>query len=551
MMDNEFGNKISAEYYSFLRKYTKTTYQDTKLLGKYYTDFSVADDIVNTIDLQIINKNDYADIKIIDPFCGDGRLVLLLLKKMVNSGKILQWSKILITLWEIDSNALKIAEKSILEYCQANSINYEINLRNCDAFVEYRNFESQYDICITNPPWCLLKPQKTIDSCDVKIYRNILEQYDMYIKEILPMSQPSSKFGKWGTNLARCGIEVALRLINEKGICGIVSPASLFNDQVSVKLRKWIFNKFNILKLCYYPAELKLYGKADIASVTAIFKRGLQNKRIPIHTYDNFKKCTEEFLGTSELKFIQNHNYAIPLKTGIDSIEVMIKLERLPSVKDYCERVGLSFTRELDETRIKEKLTSNGNFKFVKGYMVDRYIFKDDNLYLNEELVSIPTTANLYKLVWRDVSRDSQVRRIKAMILPPGYVCGNSLGVIVGSKEQLPYMKTLLAVMNSIIFEYQARSMLVSNHVSVGIIKKIKLPSFTINYKLVDLVNCQLKGENEKQEIELLVTKLYGVSVEEYKRVLRIFKFSKDEIASLLERYIEIKKNNKEINYDK
>ena len=305
-----------------------------------------------------------------------------------------------------------------------------------------------------------------------------------------------------------------------------------------------------MLKLCYYSAELKLYGKADIASVTAIFKRGLQNNRVTIHTYDDMKEYKEEFLGTTELNFIQNHNYAIPLKTGIDSIDVIMRLEKLPSVKEYCEKVGLSFTRELDETRIKEKLTLNGNFKFAKGYMVDRYTFKDDNLYLNEELVSVPTTANLYKLVWRDVSRDSQVRRIKAMILPPGYVCGNSLGVIVGHKEQLPYMKTLLAVMNSIIFEYQARSLLVSNHVSAGIIKKIKIPSLTINNELVDLVDSQLKGDNKKQELELLVTKLYGISVDEYKRVLRVFKFSKDEIASLLEGYQYIK-NNEEINHDK
>lgn len=540
IMENKIGNRISAEYYSFLKKYTRTTYQDTKLLGKYYTDCSVATDLVDTI-AQHINNSDGTDLKIIDPFCGDGRLILLLLKNMVNSGKISQWRKILITLWEIDHDVLEIARKSISEYCQAYSVNYELNLKNCDAFVKYGNVESHYDVCVTNPPWCLLKPQKTIDNSDVEMYRNILEQYDMYIKEILPISQPSSKFGKWGTNLARCGIEVALRLIDGKGICGIVSPASLFNDQVSMKLREWIFNNFNMLKLCYYPAELKLYGKADIASVTAIFKRGLQNNRVTIHTYDDLKEYKEEFLGTTELKFIQNHNYAIPLKTGMDSIGVIMRLEKLPSVKEYCEKVGLSFTRELDETRIKEKLTSNGNFKFAKGYMIDRYTFKDDNLYLNEELVSVPTTANSYKLVWRDVSRDSQVRRIKAVILPPGYVCGNSLGVIVGHKEQLPYMKTLLAMMNSIIFEYQARSMLVSNHVSAGIIKKIKIPSLTINNELLDLVDSQLKGDNKNQELELLVTKLYGISVDEYKRILRVFKFSKDEITSLLEGYQHIK----------
>ena len=94
--------------------------------------------------------------------------------------------------------------------------------------------------------------------------------------------------------------------------------------------------------------------------------------------------------------------------------------------------------------------------------MVDRYSFVGDGLFLNENIVQAPDSTNMYKIVWRDVSRDSQVRRIKATLLPPGYICGNSLGVIYGKEDALPYMKMLLAIMNSLIYEFQARSLLVA-----------------------------------------------------------------------------------------
>lgn len=50
------------------------------------------------------------------------------------------------------------------------------------------------------------------------------------MKKEFVILQPSIKFGKWGTNLVRCRIEVALRLIKVAGVCGIVSPVSLLND---------------------------------------------------------------------------------------------------------------------------------------------------------------------------------------------------------------------------------------------------------------------------------------------------------------------------------
>ena len=84
--------------------------------------------------------------------------------------------------------------------------------------------------------WCLTLNRDKINiyiGTNSLPYRVAIEKYDGFMKSEFPISQPSRKFGKWGTNLARCGTEVALRTIKFSGVCGIVSPASLFNDQVS------------------------------------------------------------------------------------------------------------------------------------------------------------------------------------------------------------------------------------------------------------------------------------------------------------------------------
>lgn len=193
----------------------------------------------------------------------------------------------------------------------------------------------------------------------------------------------------------------------------------------------------------------------------------------------------------------------------------------------------------MDETRVKEKLLPTGKIEFAKGYMVDRYSFTSDQLFLNEEMVIPPPSSSMSKVVWRDVSRDSQVRRIKATLLPPGFICGNSLGVVYGDESAIFSLKMLLAIMNSMIFEYQARSMLVSNHVSAGIVKQIRVPRPSVDMDIIELVDKQLAGEDVEDAIELAVAHLYNLSADEYEIILDSFKLEQEKRTNIVRQYRE------------
>ena len=166
--------------------------------------------------------------------------------------------------------------------------------------------------------------------------------------------------------------------------------------------------------------------------------------------------------------------------------------------------------------------------------MVERYQFNEDGLYLNEEKVCPPITVDGWKLVWRDVSRNSQKRRIKATILNPGCIVGNSLGAICNMNEaENTFLFSLLAVMNSIVFEFQARGQLVSNHVSAGVIKQLRIPVQMDDERLQELVCNNMKTNKLEWEIEIRVAQLYGISREQFLNIISRFEFSREELDEL------------------
>lgn len=528
---------FSNQYYDFVDSFAKSDFESSKILGKYYTEVSIAESMIKELLIQYKLPDNTTTIRVIDPYCGDGRLIKILLLQAVKLDKYRKKSYEIVV-WDIDVDALKKAEGSLSELIEKLGIEASVRAEKVDAYVMYSMEEDSFNICVTNPPWGLLKPQKIFNErCtqqEIEEYKKSIALYDEYMKNEFPLSQPTKKFGKWGTNLARTGVEVALKLVSSDGICGIVSPASLFNDQVSVPLRRWIFERHDVHSICYYPAELKLFGTADVSSVTAVIAKNKEGKLPYIKIYRNSIEYESKQLLKEDLDCLKRNQYSLPLGSGFAAIELYRHLEELPTVHDFCKKHHFVFVRELDETRVSEKLCTDGKIVFAKGYMVDRYQFNEDGLYLNEEKFCPPITVDGWKLVWRDVSRNSQKRRIKATILKPRCIAGNSLGAICNmNEEENIFLFSLLAVINSIVFEFQARGQLVSNHVSAGVLKQLRIPLQMDDERLQELVCNHMRTNKLEWEIEIYVAKLYGISREQFLNIINMFEFSEEELSRL------------------
>lgn len=528
-------------------EFAASEFEKIKILGQFYTNTGVAKKMVS----EVMDNFDYnickSEIRIIDPFCGDGRLLVLLIEMFAERG--LQDKVLSITIWDVDEKSLQISVENIDKAAHKYGMHVNLTAENVDTYVAYSELIGEFDICITNPPWGIMKPQKILNgkhqASEIEKYKLAITTYDSYMKEEFSVSQPTSKFGKWGTNLSRCGIEVALQLIRRQGICGIVSPASLLSDQVSEPLRKWIFENYRINKINYYTAEAKLYGTADTSSITAVVLNDKSIEKIKVDTFDKNLNSVSHFIEGDEYDFIREKGYIFPFEIGIDMIPILMKLEEMQQLDGYCKKWNLKFIREIDETRIQEKLQDSGDIIFIKGYMVDRYQYKITPLqYINPSYVKIPESVNYSKIVWRDVARNSSKRRVKATIIPSKFMVGNSLGAAYIEPEDTDKLKTLLVVMNSFVFELQARALLVTNHVSAGVIKKLKLPDLDrICDYIAEMYDSFInKNDVTEEDLECIVAKAYNLSLEEFSKVLTAFTLTSKEVKSLInhaKKYLE------------
>ena len=129
-------HELSEEYYQFVDAFTQTDFEDEKILGKFYTDSDIAASMMRVLSQYYVYDTFSSELRIIDPFCGDGRLIISLLSELRKSKRILS-KRLLISIWDIDINAVNTAKCEIAQFCESAGLKYELDARQADAFVEY------------------------------------------------------------------------------------------------------------------------------------------------------------------------------------------------------------------------------------------------------------------------------------------------------------------------------------------------------------------------------------------------------------------------------
>lgn len=520
-----------------------------RVTGRFYTHEIVGKHLINAI-LHAARVQNQSSIKIVEPFCGDGRLICWLLEAASQKCYLKDrlWD---ISLWDCDSSVLNKAREKVLQTADEFNEHVEISINCGDSFQIAKDHFGEFLICITNPPWEILKPDRRelsgLNVSDLEEYLKILRIRDSFLKYSYTKSVPLKKFSGWGTNLARCGTEAALKLTAKGGICGIVSPASLLADQMSEQLRRWIFEKHVVYDIAYYAAEARLFEKVDQPSITIVASPGNRSEKPPKFSFFD-KQCekTELKLDESDWSNLEIDKYVFPLQFGANLLKLKSRWRKLPYFRDMEQKniSGLWAGREIDETGYKSFIGECGNYLFLKGRMIKRFgIAEIPTKYVMPDGPKIPKSANYHRLAWRDVSRPNQKRRMQATIIPPGWVTGNSLNIAYYRDGDIKRLKALLAVVNSFVFEAQARMYLATAHVSLGVVRGVHVPVLSdqkIIEDLAELVDLCSEGNKSALDIvEVKVAKLFGLTREDFALLLASFdKLSEHETDSLLSSYL-------------
>ncbi len=514
----------------------------TRATGRFYTPTVIAEHLVDAI-LQAW-KPTTDTVRAVEPFCGDGRLIALLMEKAALAYPALKWD---IEIWDCEEAPLNIARDTISRVAKRLKVKAQVTARVGDSFARAPEFFGQFDLCITNPPWEVLKPDRRelegLTQAETEKYIHLLKEHDAQLRALYPLSAPLKRFSGWGTNLARCGVEASLRLLAAKGIAGIVSPASFLADQLFGKIRKWALSEHCVYDLAFYAAEARLFEYVDQPSITIVAARATQNGTAPVlSTYGKDLGRKSLKMSPDDWSNLDEGGFIVPLQFGLSAVKLQAKWRHLPRFRDLesQEQDGLWAGRELDETGYEQYLSAKGDYLFLKGRMVRRFgIAEQPTHFVSPRGPQIPKTADHYRVVWRDVARPNQKRRMHATIIPPGLVTGNSLNVAYFRDDNVTRLKALLAVMNSLVFEAQVRSRLATAHISLGSVRDVHIPNLDDQSAVSALAALADRAEADDLRavnlLEVEIAQLYGLQREDMRELLHSFaKIDEAEASELL-----------------
>lgn len=516
----------------------------SRALGSFYTPAEIGKDLAASVvaALDVVPRD---RISVIDPFAGDGRLVSWLLQVVATERPSLRAAKWTVALWEWEEEPLQRGKVAIRELADELGVQIEISAHAGDTFERAPDEYGCFDLVITNPPWEVLKPDRRelqdFEASDREAYLSALRRRDDRLVEMYPLSQPKPKFSGWGTNLSRVGSEIALRLARPGGVCGIVAPASLFGDYVSRRLREWIFRHNRLTQLAFFPAEARLFESVDQPSITMTAVVGDETESSPSITVHGQNRTDVRTVVELDLAEFESDGFTLPVHFGAAPLELLSRFDRFPRFSDMEDSEGLWAGRELDETRYKEWTREVGPHPFAKGRMISRYeIAEGPSRFVTDDGPSIPFSVGYRRIAWRDVSRPTQKRRMKATVIPPGWVTGNSLSVALFRDDNESKLCALLAVMNSFVFEFQMRAFLATAHVSLSTVRKGRVPGLDredLVKELSDLVSQRISGDQSVgPRLEVAVAKAYGLERNCFERVVQAFpKVTEEERRRLLD----------------
>lgn len=535
----------------------ETTYKvgkslEQRLTGRFYTHARIG----KAMAIDVAKRLEASEsLKIIDPFCGDGRLLCWLIDALYEQGKIPSKS-LEIAAWDCDQSAIKTAQKAISQRIETLDISVaRVDAQTIDSFEYALKNQQSFDICVTNPPWETIKPDSRelaeLEQEDKEAYVSLLKEKVFRLEKAYPYSKPARKFSGWGANLARCGIEASVRLIAPGGYFAIVAPATILGDQISAPLRSWLFSQNTVDTVHHYPAEARLFEGVDQSAVYFVGHRGIgqKNKR-PLEVIQHFEKEQEAQPPVLEISIssLEENHYAIGFSSSPEIAKAMPFLADLPKLGDYETGADILFKlgRELDETGIASKLSDTGSYRFAKGRQITRYSAVGGEAAFLKGTITPPSSSDLHRLVWRDVARQSSARRVIATIIPPGVVTGNSLNVLIPKRMPYEALLAVLGVFNSVIFEAQVRASISTNHLSVGAIRRIRVPdlsSRTHVERVSKLVEKQLRepSESYSAQIDVEVASWYGLPDDVYLDLLTMLERHSPNDVSEIKRTMAVR----------
>jgi type I restriction enzyme S subunit len=207
---------------------------------------------------------------------------------------------------ELEKDTIKFGECSIF----LTTNNFNSNIIKCDSLCENPYLiTNKFDIIFTNPPFGTSMNYKALQ----KRFDYFKKDDTTRFEDIYPISDNN------GTSLF---IQHCIYMLKEGGVCAIILPyGELFDSKSFIKLRKYMCESVNILKIIYVPP--KTFSHTSIETAVIIFKKEGSTKNIEFMEITT-KKC--ESIKSNMIVPIKNikknnYNFKISSYTKTEQIQ--------------------------------------------------------------------------------------------------------------------------------------------------------------------------------------------------------------------------------------
>jgi predicted RNA methylase len=490
-----------------------------KTLGAFATPAAFA----KALALATIPDTQKPGSRIVDPACGAGALLIGTVRRLRTIG----WSdsEILESLhgMELDPAARDLC--ILMVWLELGATPVALNamadrIRLGNALTHDWATEDLFDVVIMNPPWESLR--HTVDGHEDQERAATIRRLSQARHVEGAMPPLFSLQGRGDANLYKAFLELAPHLLKHGGRIGAIIPAAFGSDDGMRPLREHYLHRLAVRQWTTFENRKKTFAIDGRYKFGVMIAERVIENRIKFDTLafadDEFALAADHISITErELKLIGGPALMIPELTS--SAEKRLLVQILTAGTPFFDgSLGpVRYRREADMTLDRrgglfESINSINGWRYdndgrwldragrplvpvVEGRMVGRYdVFQKsyvsgggrtaiwtkspDNIdECRSQFVTRPHSHDPHRIAICDVTSSTNTRTVHAMLVPDGWLCGNSAPVLSFISREAAL--AALAILNSLVFDWQARHLVGGLHLNKFYLARFAWPRLT------------------------------------------------------------------------
>jgi hypothetical protein len=418
-----------------------------------------------------------------------------------------------------------------------------------------------FDAILTNPPWETVEPSAkeffsehsdlvSKNKMDIKdfeaelkrllrdpeIVRSWIEYLSLYnhqrsyfrtapeYENQIPIID-GKRHGK-DVNLYKLFLERCARLLRDGGECGIVVPSGIYTDLGAKRLREMLFESTEITGLFGFENRKEVFEGVhrSYKFVVLTFRKGGSTQQFPAafmrHDVADLTRFPGEGALSVEVDLVRRlspDSLSISEFRSTRDVAIAEKMIRFPLLGENVP--GATWKVELhrefnmtDDAYLFHKQRRADMLPLYEGKMIHQFdaFFEDARFFIPESEAreallrdGNPDTQleyQRYRLAYRDVARNTDVRTMIAAILPKRVFAGHTLHL--SANLSASYLLYFVAIANSFVFDWLLRHK-VSAHCSIFYVYQMPMPRLSEGHVAFDrLVTLAAKLVCTRDEFE-------------------------------------------------